>query len=799
MSFPRLTKRLRQPTALAIALLLAAFAVMLRWDLAQVAHVAALAAEGSPPPARDPHSPTGYVLGQRNFVAPHARGETYRWIAAAQDWLAAGAPGSRTYDSDTVPTGRPRLEPRLETAWLAGIAWGLHFVRGEPTALAAEQVAGWEPVVAHVLAFLLVVWLVARAGGPVAAGLAGWFFVLFPPVAAQFLPGVLTSRTGALLLAGYAIALHVFPRGGSGAVDGFSRRAAVAAAAALWLDPAFGFAAVLITLAVGVTMADRLPVRRGLVWAATGAGLALIAWWIDGAHWAPAAGELRYVHPLYAVAWLGGGLALDGWSRLRTRRTAVRRAAIEIAAGLALGAVLAGVQISRHYAGWLYPSAELQRLTSLDETRVYRSVGEWMVQAPPAEVVWMLAPLLVVAAVLVFTLVRKGRDESAGARRSLVVMVVVFVAVLALTIFRVRWGVVGVLVTLPMAAALARPAGRLGRGLALSISVVFLCGLTVWHRHLPPSLRLPAAGDPTTAADVEALVYRHLAHWLASHNPGQPISALAPPELSDSLVFHGGCRVLMSTAWESYPGQVAASRVLSALEFSEAQAVIESRQLTHVILPSWDKILPLLVREPETNDKEALYPRLRRWIFPPDLRPMPYRLPATPGYGDQTVAVFKVVPVQDEALSLSRLGEYFLEVNRPEPAGLVAQVLARSYPDDPNAAITRALVAAGAGQTEAFEHELERVAAEVKAGRTPDAWDRRVQRAIVLALGHRTELARTEVEACVAGATRDDLFALTPLEAYRLRTLAGHFGVTFADPANGALLAELGAEFSPAR
>jgi hypothetical protein len=255
----------------------------------------------------------------------------------------------------------------------------------------------------------------------------------------------------------------------------------------------------------------------------------------------------------------------------------------------------------------------------------------------------------------------------------------------------------------------------------------------------------------------------------------------------------------MSTAWESYPGQVAASRVLSALEFSEAQAVIESRQLTHVILPSWDKILPLLVREPETNDKEALYPRLRRWIFPPDLRPMPCRLPATPGYSDQTVAVFKVVPPQDEALSLSRLGEYFLEMDRPEPAGLVAQVLARSYPDDPNAAITRALVAAGAGKTDVFEHELERVAAEVKAGRTPDAWDRRVQRAIALALGHRTELARTEVEACVAGATRDDLFELTPLEAYRLRTLAGHFGATFADPANGALLAALGAEFSPAR
>src|SRR5690606_13479790 len=117
-------------------------------------------------------------------------------------------------------------------------------------------------------------------------------------------------------------------------------------------------------------------------------------------------------------------------------------------------------------------------------------------------------------------------------------------------------------------------------------------------------------------------------------------------------------------------------------------------------------------------------------VLPRFLRAVPYHLPSVPGYGDQKLVVFAVTAPQDEALALSRLAEYFVEMNRPEPAALVAKTLADSFPDDPNAVIARALVHERAGNTLRFGDELTRIATDAADGKVPFAWDRRVQRAI---------------------------------------------------------------------
>jgi hypothetical protein len=309
----------------------------------------------------------------------------------------------------------------------------------------------------------------------------------------------------------------------------------------------------------------------------------------------------------------------------------------------------------------------------------------------------------------------------------------------------------------------------------------------------------PAREAGPAPTDLTVLIHRHFAHWLASHHPGQPVAALAPPELSDALVFHGGARVLMSTAWEAHAGQVAASRVLSAPESSEAEAVLQSREVTHVILTSWDPVLPLLVKQPDTDGKDTLYARLQRWVLPRTLRPVPYQLPAVPGYADQKLAVFKVTPPQDEALALSRLAEYFVEMERREPAELAAKVLAQSFSDDPNAGLARALVHAQTGNRAGLERELTRLVADAEAYRVPFTWDRRVQRAIILALSGRKELARKETEACLATATAEDVQELTPLQAYRLGALAKNMDLRFPDPALAGLVTALSTEYDAAR
>jgi hypothetical protein len=210
-------------------------------------------------------------------------------------------------------------------------------------------------------------------------------------------------------------------------------------------------------------------------------------------------------------------------------------------------------------------------------------------------------------------------------------------------------------------------------------------------------------------------------------------------------------------------------------------------------------VLPLLVKDPGVAGKDTLYARLQRWVLPRTFTPIPYQLPAVPGFEDQKIAVFKVTPPQDEALCLSRLAEYFVEMNRPAPALLAADALTQGFPDDPNAVLARALVYAQTRDRTGFEREVAHLAADAEAERVPFTWDRRVQRAITLALAGRKGLARRETEACLTTATPEDLRELTPLQAYRLSALAKNFNLAFPNPDLARLVASLGSEYNPAR
>lgn len=779
-----------------IAALACALVFVLHPDRAQRAWVAKLTLEGSPPPTRDPSSATGYALGQRHFLATHERGETYRWIAATQDFIANGPGASSTYVGDTPPEGRPQLLPRLYTAWLAAIAAGLHVTTGEPIALSVEDAALWEPVISHVFALVAFAAFMGIRFGATRAGVAAVFFAVFPPLFGQFLPGTLTTTTWALLLATYAIALNLPTGDGPRRQSAFSRRAAVAAGLALWLDPVFGFPAVLISASVGAgTILTHGERRSFLTWALTGGGVVLAAWFLDQSPWDPAAGELRYVHPLYAFAWLGVGVALDGWQHLHARGPRTKLYLAELVAAVPLAGSLVYTQLSRGFDGWLYTNAAMRRWTSLDETAVSHSVLDWLARASVVEVVLVGAPVGIAFVALAWSIHPKTRSPG-QASSAFVIPAIVLVGVVALALFKIRWGVVATFVALPLICDLAARASAAFRQTLVAVSAMIMVGLIAWGKVLPPSFQRPSADTALKAADLEALVHRHFAHWLAGHNPGQAVSALAPPDLSDSLVFHGGCRVVLSTAWESYPGHVAASRVLSAPEASEAEAVAEGLGITHVVLSSWDIVFPLLVRDPGSQGKDTLYARLQRWVLPRFLRPVPYRLPAVPGYRDQKLAVFKVTAPQDDALSLSRLAEYFVEMERPEPARLAAQVLTDTFPDDPNARLARAVVYEYVKDQAGFGRELAHLVADTTAGRTPFAWDRRVQRAIVLVLGKRPELARAELEACANAISAEGLFELTPLQAYRLRTLTKRFLIEYPDPKLADLLDALGAEYS---
>ncbi len=772
---------------------------IIRSDLASMRWAAQLTHEGSPPPARDDASATGFTLGQRHFLGTQLRGETYRWIELTQAGLAGESPRREPYRGDTLPTGRPQLLPSLHAAWITVVAHAIQVAGGPALPLAVAQAALLEPVISHALVFLLLAGLLWRRLGGAGAAVSGLFFALFPPLSGQFMPGALTPDPWALFLGTWVLLLALPGRDPARPMAPVGTAAALAAGLALWLNPAIGFPVVLLGALAGVaqmyshplhpvgphTDGRQLPFLR---WSLIGAALVLAGWLLDRAPWDPAAGELRYIHPLYAFAWLGLGLGLRAWQIRVNPAESNARATFAALLALALLAPLAVVQVRHSFPGWLYTGTELARLTSLDETVRFPHLFAWLGAAGGAEILFVTSPILLAVIVGSVAFMRERP-------RSLLPIAVVFAGIVLLALFKVRWIVLAAFLAAPLLWRLGAALPARGRYGALTLGGLLLFTLAAWHQALPASLRRPQGELVPRTSDLEAMVFRHFSHWLASHTPGAEMRVLAPPALADSLVFHGHGRVLMSTAWESHPGLVAASRVLSSPESTEAEAVIESLGLTHIVVTSWDRVLPLLVKESRDDERGTLHERLQRWVLPRTLRALPYRLPPTPGYEAQKLAVFAVVPPQDEALSLSRLAEYFVEVGRPEPAGLVARALVDAFPQDPNAAMARAVVYEQARYDRGFQEELDRLASQVAADIVPFDWDRRAVRAIVLALGKRHDVARREIIACLDTMSEDALRQLTPLQAFRLRKLLELYQLEFPTPALAALAHALSAEY----
>ncbi|MFW6353318.1 MAG: hypothetical protein ACOC3I_02925, partial [Verrucomicrobiota bacterium] len=681
-----------------------------------------------------------------------------------------------------------------------GVTAALATATGASGGRAAEEAAWWAPVLAQLALLVLFIAGLARRHGMVSAGVAGLVLLTSPLLFHQFQPGVLSVTPWALALA--ALSLFAFlPAGAEGSLrHTFSPVSAVAAAAALWLEPAIGFPVVLLGSVVGgVAIFSRRSVHSPFIWSIIGAGLVVGAWLLDGLPWEVRTGELRYVHPLYAVAWLGLGAGLEQLERARARGVNLRRGALALGVAMAGLLPLGWVQVREGYAGWLYPGVALRRLSPLDEGLVFPHAGAWLGAASGWEIAFLLLLPLATAGLLAWVWWRRLEGVSRGGIVPLLSLALLLGLLVLMSLVRVRWGVVLGVLCLPACLWLLTALGaRLRRPLA-GAAVVY-AGLSIawqWGDDAGHFAR-PARGEGVPRpADLEALVHRGFAHWLAARTEAEGVEVLAPPELSDALRFHGARSALMSTAWEDYAGQIAASRLLSAPEASEAEAVLAAFGITHVVLASWDPVLPLLVRKPLEEEQDTLHDRLERWVLPPFLRPLPYHLPDEPAFAAEKLAVFEVTDLQDPALALARLAEYFVEMRRPEPAALVAQALAQNHPDDPNAWIARALVARQQGDGAGFRSLSARLAEATRDRQWWSTWDREVQRIAVLAAAANWDLVRRELAPLLSSASRESLLTLTPLQADQLRRLMHLLELSFNDPALHALLVELAAVYAP--
>jgi hypothetical protein len=765
---------------------------------ARTHHLTAIGLEAQPV---DPASVSGREGGTRELILPETSLGSAHWILQTQQMLATGAWRIRSIDYENAPQGREVSTPSPYRWWLATVAWGMHLVSGEPMAPAVERAALWaDPVLLVLLLIGAAFFVRVLCGGYAAALTAAGLATLFP-FAVAFQPGapdgsvlVLVAATATVLPIAAAVTVLATTAGAS--TNRRQLRVCFAAAGAAgglltWLSVAAA-----VPMLLGITVGGALAAWRARAGASLGAAATVAAapwWWWAGAGAIASLGGflaenapehlatwvLRVNHPLYALAWIGAGAVCAGATAcLASTGRPPARTLVLLGAGLAALAVVPVTMLVRDDPGFLVREAGSFALSRFSEEGVASSLAAWIARDGVGRL--LIAACLPLAFIAAGAWLLRSR-AAAGLPAAAVALTLGPVATaLAFSIGRLgTWALLDVtLLALVVVVAVLLPQARPGaRGLVTALTVVACAfGATQVVR--------PLAGGtarPVEALEFGALVHRDLAHWLARRTHGAEPVVLAPPDESLAFAYYGGIRSLGTPDWQNRDGVQAATRMLRATSAEEAQALFEGRGVTHVILPSWDTTLQQLAG-PGSGDSGSFLGALKQLSLPAWMRPIPYQLPEGAQGADRSVIVLEIGEEQPEALELSRLAEYFVEMNRPEYATAVAQSLKR-FPADLGAWVARVQVEMATGQQPAKAPSLPTLVSMVENGADRVlAWDRRAALAIVLARGQRNDLAREQVRRCLATASEEQLRSLTSSPLYRLLYLARSHGLEFPDP-----------------
>lgn len=751
-----------------------------------------------------PGSPTGYAGEIRELIVPEQNSDSAHWIAQTQHMFARGEWRVRQISYENAPLGREVMAPSPYRWWLGLVAQVDQFISARPLGQSVERAALQANPLWHLLLLAAAVAFTAWRFGVRPASLLSLGLAILFPFAAGFSPGIPDDRT---LARSCAFASVLVLLAGIRSAHG-SRRwffaAGVAGGLGLWVSVAEQVP-VILGISLGAVSAAWLSRRKNpetaaaagspapgdwLAWALGGAVSSLVFYLAEYYPTHLGAWQLQTIHPLYSLAWLGLGTVLflvtqsSGWNY---RKAAGALLAVAAVAPIPVLMIKAGDR------GFLAADIWSYRLTRLTGSPEATNLASWLIRDGMSGPAWAaLLPLL--------TIVPAGwliwrKETTPTSRTDLVITLGPVLVGLALACWQLgRWSgldaillVMLVAITLALRDAPPFPAApRLWSGFLVLLLAPGLFQL--W-----PSTKSPK-DVPLNEAELSGLIERDLAHWLARHTETGKAVVLAPPNETTALYYYGGLRGVGTLSWENKAGIGAAVRIFSATSPQEALALIEKRGVTHIVIPSWDQYLNEYLRLGAGQVDLAFLSGLRNWALPPWLRPVAYQLPAVAGYEGQSVAVFEVVEEQDEATSLSRLAEYFVEVGQLDFAAQVSQSLQR-FPADLGAEIARAQVAMAHRDGAGLANVMKSLAPQLSAGVDRALpWDRRVGLTVVLAQGGQMDLAREQVRRCLAEATGPKLRSASTSSLYRLLLLAKRFELELSD----TRLRELGRDLLPA-
>jgi hypothetical protein len=771
----------------------------------RVWHVEFVSKEAGPSaaePTANTFPPDGSAGWQPGLIVPDHDASSYEWLDQTRQMFARREWRVRTIDYENAPFGREVFAASPYRWWLGAIARLDQVTSGRPTGPSVERAALFADPLLHLLLLGATTIFVAWQFGAFPAALLALGLATAFPFAAGFLPGAPGDQGLVRALALWSVLPLL---AGIRAAD--SREAESAGRARRW----FFVAGLLGGLGLWISVTGEVPVLVGIAfgglvaawvrrgdatvnpvgareplpwgtWALGGAATSLVVYLIEFFPGHMGSWQLRINHPLYGLAWLGGGALLVravAWIEQGKLSWNLRDTVVLALACAALAAVPITMGLT-HNLGFLEVELSSFRLSRLPGDVRESNLWAWLVDEFFALKVW--ATVLPVLLMLPAAWLVLRRLTGMASRTCLAVALgPVFVSI-GFACWELSWWSQFDAVLLALLVATTA---------AISESFHHRVSRWVWSGFVVPMLVLgaiqivpPVGADARKALDEPeflGLIERDLARWLAIHAELRDAVILAPHATTTTLYYYGGLRGMVTLGWENRSGLEAAIRIVSALGPEEAKELIDRRKITHIVIPSWDPYLDVYAQMGMGQLEGTVLKTWHDWNLPNWLRPLPYQVPTISGFDGQSVAILEVVEDQDSAAALSRIAEYLVEMGQLQLAAKASQAL-RRYPGDLGALVARVQteIAGGdpAGSAGTFEILLRRLTAG--ADRVMP-WDRRVSLAVVLAQEKRADLAREQVRRCFTEIDEAKLRSLTTGSLYRLQVLGKAYGLGISD------------------
>jgi len=447
---------------------------------------------------------------------------------------------------------------------------------------------------------------------------------------------------------------------------------AVSAAAGLWIS---GFSAAIIAAGIGIgaivsvlifgkkAASDGCEYHPELwrYWAMATAAGSLVFYFIE--YFPNNFGmRLEVNHPLYALAWLGGGWVIfevTQWIRrnqINPTPFPWKRLILPI---LACSLLPGFVFLGGHKYYLLKQDFMLGLMKNIAEglpllTRIQMGAITW-------KVAFGYFPLFLITALGLMCVKR----VNAGTKGTLLLLIFPILLVTTLQIFQVRWGMLngptyialaGIVVPqlwalLPKVRAW-RIAGYIGlAGIAYLFSADTVRGMVLpfWKQYRSDKNIEVGAGQ------ILALLHRDMAKTLLQNANGKPITLLSSPNSSCLLTTLGGFKTLGTLYWENVEGLKTAAKILNAQSDEEALSLIKERGVTHVSLMTWENFIApyfeLLYPKPipgKSVENSFGYKALFKKELPRWARPIPYPKNFLSNSLNQDVLLLEIVPEQSQ-------------------------------------------------------------------------------------------------------------------------------------------------------